>query len=234
MFGALARVVLPWGNDSFPGGSIGERVLRGPARKGPTAPQREGWGAPAPATPSIPTIVLLFTLLPLPRLCPGHCRGCATSHAAAFPAQPNHTHTGGKRVGAPEVPPSATTTPSLPLLYALQDEESGSRGCLGASLGWFFPGAMVPFRGDPSVSVFCVGLPGKGSRQCRERGGAPPMLATPQCLDRLFCSQLLPLHHSSLLRGRTPRPGGAATQRFADAPSCAAVLAALLGDCDHR
>ena len=45
-----------------------------------------------------------LTLLPLPRLCPGHRRGCAISHAAAFPAQPTHTHTGGKRVGVPEVP----------------------------------------------------------------------------------------------------------------------------------
>ena len=182
VFGALARVVLLWGTEPFPGGSIGERVLRGPARKGPTAPQREGWGAPAPATPSIPTTVLLFTLLPLPRLCPGHCRGCATSHAAAFPARPNHTHTGGKRVGAPEVPPSVTTTPSLSLLCAPWDEseESVSWGCLGASLGRFSPGAMVPFRGDPSVSVFCVGLPGKGSRQCRERGGTPLIPTTPQ------------------------------------------------------
>ena len=99
VFGALARVVLSWGTVAFPGGSIGERVLRGPARKGNTAPQRARWDAPAPATPSIPTIVLLFTLLPLPRLCPGHCRGCATSHAAAFPAQPTHTHTGEQRVG---------------------------------------------------------------------------------------------------------------------------------------
>ena len=115
VFGALARVVLLWGNGPFPGGSIGERVLRGPARKGPTAPQREGWGTPAPATPSIATIVLLFTLLPLPRLCPGHCRGCAVSHAAAFPAQPNHTHTGGKRAGATRGPLPVTATPSLPL-----------------------------------------------------------------------------------------------------------------------
>ena len=149
--------------------------MRGPARKGITAPQRARWDSPAPATPSIPTIVLLFTLLPLPRLCPGHCRGCATSHAAAFPAQPNHTHTGGKRVGAPEVPPSVTTTPSLSLLCTLQDGESVTRGCLRASLGWFSPRAMmVPFRGDPSVSVFCMGLPGKGSTTVQRAGRDTP------------------------------------------------------------
>ena len=52
VFGALARLVLPWGNGSFPGGSIGGRVLCGPAWKGPTPPQRARWDAPAPATPS--------------------------------------------------------------------------------------------------------------------------------------------------------------------------------------
>ena len=46
MFGALARVVLLWGTDSFPGGSIGERVLRGPARKGITTVQRAGRDTP--------------------------------------------------------------------------------------------------------------------------------------------------------------------------------------------
>ena len=60
-----------------------------------------------------------------------------------------------------------------------------SRGSLGASLGWFSPGAMVPCRGDPSVSVFCVGLPGKGSRQCRERGGTPLIPTTPQTTTTL-------------------------------------------------
>ena len=100
--------------------------------------------------------------------------------ATAFPAQPTPTHTGGKSVGVPEVPPSVTTTPSLSLPCALEDEESVPPGCLGPSLGWFSPGAMVPFRGDPSVSTYCVGLPGKGSRQCRERGGTPPRPATHQ------------------------------------------------------
>ena len=60
-----------------------------------------------------------------------------------------------------------------------------SGGCLGPWLGWFSPGAMVHFRGDPSVSVFCVGLPGKGSRQCRERGGIPLIPTTPQTTTTL-------------------------------------------------
>ena len=100
--------------------------------------------------------------------------------AAAFPAQPTNTHTGQKCVGVPEVPPSVTVPPSLPPLSALAAEEIGPGGCLGPWIGWLSCGAMTPFRGDPSVSIFCVGLPGKGSRQCRERGGTPPRPATPQ------------------------------------------------------
>jgi len=83
------------------------------------------------------------------------------------------------------VPPPVTTTPSLSLLCTLQDGESVSRGWLGASLGWFSSGAMVLFRGDPSGSVFCVGLPGKGSRQCRERGWIPLIPTTPQTTTTL-------------------------------------------------
>ena len=45
MFGALAREVLPRGNGPFPGGSISEHVLRGPARR------ERGWIPPMPAKP---------------------------------------------------------------------------------------------------------------------------------------------------------------------------------------
>ena len=124
--------------------------------------------------------VLRFTLLPLPRVCPGRRRGCATSRAAALPVQPTHTHTGGKRAGVPRGPLPGTVTPSPPSLCALAAEESGSRGHFGRWLGWLSCGAMCLFRGGPSVSVFCVGLPEKGTRQCRERGETPPTPATPQ------------------------------------------------------
>ena len=159
--------------------------MRGPARKGLTPPLRARRDTPTPATPSNGNNSPPLTLLPLPRLCPGHCRGCAMSRATAFPAQPTHTHTGGKRAGVPEVPLSVTTTPSLSLLCALEDEESVSRGCLGPSLGWFSPGAMGLFRGHSSVIMFCVGLPGKGSQQCRERGGTPLIPTTPQTTTTL-------------------------------------------------
>jgi hypothetical protein len=100
VFGALARVVLLWGNGAFPGGSIGERVLRGPARKGPTAPQREGWGAPAPATPSIPTIVLLLPSFLFLVYAPGTAVGAL--HPTPLLSRPSPTtHTPGGSASGP-------------------------------------------------------------------------------------------------------------------------------------
>ena len=100
VFGALARVVLLWGNEPFPGGSIGERVLRGPARKGLTAPQREGWGAPAPATPSIPPIVLLFTLFLFLVYAPGTAVGALYPTPLLSRPSPT-THTPGGSASGP-------------------------------------------------------------------------------------------------------------------------------------
>jgi len=98
---------------------------------------------------------------------------------------PSPTHQHPHRWEACRGPPGAVARHRHPIPAhpcALAAEESGSRGCFGPWLGWFSHGAMWPFRGDPSVSVFCVGLPEKGTRQCRERGVMPPMPATPQTM----------------------------------------------------
>ena len=96
------------------------------------------------------------------------------SRATAFPAQTTHTHTGGKRVGVPEVLPSVTTTLFLSLLCALEDEESVSRGCLGASLGWFSPGAMVPFPGGSIGERVLRGPARKGITTVQRAGRDTP------------------------------------------------------------
>ena len=73
MFGGLARVVSPRGNGAFPGGSIGERILRGPARKGITTVQRAGRDTPCSHNTSNhnnPRFTA-FDPLDLPHLCPG-------------------------------------------------------------------------------------------------------------------------------------------------------------------
>ena len=59
MFGGLARVVLPRGNGAFSGGSIRERVLRGPARKGNKTVRRAGGGHP-PCSQHIKTSIDCF------------------------------------------------------------------------------------------------------------------------------------------------------------------------------
>ena len=169
----------------FPGDPSVSVFSRACPEKGPLPRRERDRAPPSPQlpTPSMAMTVLRFTLPHLPRLCPPGVHAGAL-HAAPLLSQPNPpTLTpGGKRAGVPREPLPVTVTPSLPPLCALAAEESGSRGCFGPWLGWFSHGAMWPFRGDPSVSVFCVGLPEKGTRQCRERGVMPPMPATPQTM----------------------------------------------------
>jgi len=163
-------VVLLWGNGAFPGGSIGERVLRGPARKGHTPPQRARRDAPKPATPSTasnntppfhppPSSTFVPQVLTRVRCVPRRC----------FPS-PTHTHT--HRGEACRGPPGAVARHRHPI-PATCGRGKWVSGVAGAVARVVLLG-NAPFPGDPSVSVFCVGLPEKGTRQCRERGGTPP------------------------------------------------------------
>ena len=105
MFGALDRVVVLWGNDSFPGGSIGEHFMRGPAQKESRGSRGRDRMSPSPLPnpqhntlkPQQPSLSAFAHSpeLDLPRLCSGRALNWVRNIPRRCLPRTPHVHTHG-------------------------------------------------------------------------------------------------------------------------------------------